>query len=272
MLPNGPHCPYLCAKRLKNNKMENNDQQLNLSGNSKGVLFGFLLMLGGALLLAFNFGWLNTDLRYVLFSWPMIFVVFAFIAISKKEFLGMLFWLVLAAFFLLPRIAHVYPDALPGVDGNFARTYWPVLLIIMGLAVVVRVVFRKQWSPFHKERITINKIEGGDGFYERKVVFGGHEDIFLEPVFRGGQIEAVFGGVEIDLRRTTLPEGDTHLQINAVFGGIKIYLPNDWLVISKVDTVLGGVENKRFAKQLHSEYSQRLIISGEVIFGGCEIL
>lgn len=253
--------------------MENNNKQVNFSGKSKGALFGFLLILTGTLFLAFNFGWLNTELRYVLFSWPMIFVCFAFIAISKKEFMGMLFWLVLAAFFLLPRIATVYPDALPGIDDNFTRNFWPILLIIVGVGVIIRIFFRKRWSSFDKNRkhFNVNEIEGTDGYYVRKVVFGGREDIFLEPVFRGGQIEVAFGGVELDLRRSSLPEGDTHLYINAVFGGVEIYLPDDWTVLPKVDAVLGGVENKRFTKNVQSDTSRKLFITGEVVFGGCEI-
>lgn len=255
--------------------MENNKQQMNLSGKSKGWIFGFLLILVGVLFLAFNFGWLNPALQSVLFSWPMIFVLFAFIALSKKEYWGILFWLLLAAFFLLPRIALIYPDALPGIDGDFAKIYWPVLLIMVGAGVLLKVLFIKQppnQISLEKDRhMKLNKIEGADGFYTRKVVFGGNEDIFLEPIFRGGRIEVVFGGVELDLRRTSLPEGDTFLYVEAVFGGIKLQLPNDWVVVPQVNTVLGGVENKRFGVVAHPDTSRRLLISGEMVFGGCEI-
>ncbi len=253
--------------------MENNDQQMNYSNRSKGSIFGFLLIVVGTLFLSFNRGWIDPSLRYVLFSWPMIFVIFAFIALSKKEYWALLFWLALAAFFLFPRIATLYPDALPGIDGDFASNYWPVLLIIVGAAIVLKIVFGKgiSCSRNNSEKFNVNQIEGTDGVYARKVVFGGNEDIFLEPVFRGGKIEVIFGGVELDLRRTTLPEGDTHLQIEAVFGGVKLYLPEDWVVVPKIDAVLGGVENKRFSKIGPSNSTSRLLITGEVVFGGCEI-
>lgn len=246
---------------------------MNYSNRSKGSIFGFLLIIVGTLFLAFNRGWIDPDLRYVIFSWPMIFVIFAFIALSKREYWDLLFWLALAAFFLLPRIATLYPDALPGIDGNFAGNYWPVLLIIVGAAIVLKIVFGKgiSCSRSGSEKFNVNPIEGTDGVYVRKVVFGGNEDIFLEPIFRGGKIDVVFGGVELDLRRTTLPEGDTHLQIEAVFGGVKLYLPEDWVVVPKIDAVLGGVENKRFSKTVPNESSSRLLITGEVVFGGCEI-
>ncbi len=254
--------------------MENNNEQpMNFSEKSKGGVFGFLLILAGVLFLAFNFGWIDPALRAIVFSWPMIFVVFACFAIAKKEFLGTLFWLLLAAFFLLPRIATLYPDALPGIDSDFARNFWPVLLILVGAGIVFKISFGKSFGckKHHHEKFHVNKIEDTDGVYVRKVVFSGNEDIFLEPVFRGGKIEVVFGGVELDLRRTTLPEGDTHLHVEAVFGGIKLYLPNDWIIVSKIDTVLGGVDNKRFFNPSETEPTRRLLITGEVVFGGCEI-
>ncbi|MDO5524144.1 MAG: DUF5668 domain-containing protein [Bacteroidia bacterium] len=253
--------------------MENNEQKMNFSDKSKGNVFGLLLILVGTLFLSFNRGWIDPSLRYIVFSWPMVFVVFAFFALVKKEYLGVLFWLMLGAFFLLPRIATLYPDALPGIDGDFARNYWPVLLILLGIGVVFRLSFgkRTRCKRYNKEHFEANYSEGGEGFYFRKVVFGGHEDIFLEPVFRGGKIDVVFGGVELDLRRTSLPEGDTHLHIDAVFGGVKLYLPDDWLVVPEISTVLGGVDNNRFTKTIHPDNSRRLLIGGEVVFGGCEI-
>lgn len=253
--------------------MENGKEQLKLSGRSKGGLFGFLLVLVGTLLLAFNFGWIDPTLRYVIFSWPALFLLFTIVALFRREFLTMFFWLALAAFFLLPRIAQLYPDALPGVDESFAETYWPILLILFGVGVILKIVFgTKSCRHRHLHRPYENvKVDGGNGVYIREVLFSGIEDIFLEPLFRGGQIQVVFGGVELDLRRTTLPEGDTILHVEAVFGGIKLYLPDDWVVIPKVRTVMGGVENKHFSRSTGEGASRRLIITGEMVFGGCEI-
>ena len=253
--------------------MEDNKQHVNYSEKSKGGLFGFFLIVIGVLFLSFNFGWLDPSLRRILFSWPMIFVLFAFVALSKKEYWGIAFWLALAAFFLLPRVARIYPDVFPGIDENFARNYWPILLIVVGVGILLSFSFGKRicCRRHNRQKIDFNKIEGTDGVYVRKVIFGGNEDIFLEPVFRGGKIEVVFAGVELDLRRTTLPEGDTHLSIEAVFGGVKLYFPNDWVVVPEIDAILGGVDNKRFSPVVPTEPSRRLIITGEVIFGGCEL-
>ena len=66
-----------------------------------------------------------------------LFVVFAIIALFKREYLALFFWLALAAFFLLPRIAHLYPDALPGINEDFTATFWPVLLIVVGAGLQI---------------------------------------------------------------------------------------------------------------------------------------
>jgi len=259
-----------------------NSKFTSCSRKSKSALFGLLIVAVGALFLAINLGWLDSELRQVVFSWQMIFVVFAIIALVRRKYLQMLFWTALGTFFLLPRIARVYPEALPAIDGNFASNYWPVLVILVGIGVILNIFFGKKrfflfglgTSTFSEngdfENVKFNKVEGTNGTYVREVIFGGHNDIFLEPVFRGGKIETVFGGVELDLRKTTLPEGDTLLEIESVFGGVILHLPDDWVVVPKFEAIFGGVENKR-PQVVQVDHSRRLIVTGEVIFGGCQI-
>ena len=242
---------------------------------TKGIFFGLLLILAGGLFLAFNLGWLDSSLREIVFSWQMIFIVLAVITLFHKRYLATLCWLGLGTFFLLPKIAKVYPNTLPWVDSDFAANYWPVLVIVFGIGVVLCIIFRKKVSLEVLIDLDTNddanKITGTDGTYNRKIVFGGSEDVFLEPVFRGGKIEVTFGGVELDLRRTSLPEGDTHLILEVIFGGVELRVPEDWKVISKIDAIFGGVEEKKQSKMIEVDSSRRLLITGNVIFGGCEI-
>ena len=260
--------------------METNKKDSSYSKKSCGVFLGLLIAMVGTLFLGFNLGWLDTSLRKVVFSWQMLFVVFVIISLLKRQYLSAFCWTVLGAFFLLPRIAKFYPEALPGIDGNFASNYWPILLIFLGIVIILQILFGKtMFFVFGTKVYSSGRTEDGnrkfnkaaaEGCYFREVVFGGHDDIFLEPVFRGGKIEVVFGGVELDLRKTTLPEGDTQLNIEIVFGGVKLTLPDDWKVITETETVFGGVENKR-PQVLQTGDARRLIIVGEVIFGGIEI-
>lgn len=117
-------------------------------------------------------------------------------------------------------------------------------------------------------------IRGGgrfdDGFVYYSTVFNGADNVFLEPVFRGGSIENVFGGVTLDLRKTTLQEGISHLSISSVFGGTTLLIPAGWNVEIQSDSVFGGFKDKRpFTDNI--EKGAKLIIKAECVFGGGEI-
>lgn len=254
---------------------------------TKGLLFGLLLVVAGFLFLSFNFGWIDPALRPVIFSWPMIFIVIGIVSFSKNNYIVSLFWLILGGFFLLPRITTVYPGSIQGVDSDFTYTYWPLLLILFGIGFILKVILEKRRKSerelsgtidtarpgYITETIgstdTIGSTENRGGHIVREVVFGGSESIFLDPVFHGGRISAIFGGVVLDLRRTQLPEGITYLDVEAIFGGVELRIPEDWLVEAKFQTVFGGLQDKRLVSS--PDNSRKLIIQGDLIFGGCEI-
>lgn len=239
------------------------------SSKSKGLAFGLLLIIAGLIFLSFNFGWLDPSLKFIIFSWPMIFIVFSVISFSKKDISVGFILLILGVFFLLPRIAITYPGIFGDFDPNFARNYWPVLLILLGVLIVLRIGSGK--NKIHRRNITSGSdtMEFQEGRVDKNVFFGGSENIFLESVFYGGSINATFGGVVLDLRKASLPEGETYLDINAVFGGIELYLPDNWKIETKIQTVFGGVEDKRRVYDVDD--SRKLIIQGNLTFGGCEI-
>jgi len=239
------------------------------SGRSKGIMFGLLLVIAGLLILFFNFGWIDPAFKMVLFSWPMIFIVAGILNFSRRDSLmPVIFWVV-GIFFLVPRIALAFPGSIPGLDADFAHNFWPLLLILLGVYFIWRVFTGKhrQWTHHHKFRA--DTVTGEGGRIEKRVVFGGSESIFLDPVFNGGALSATFGGIVLDLRRTTLPEGETCLDVEATFGGVELYIPGDWLVETRFQTVLGGVEDKRLVST--PDYARKLILRGDLIFGGCEI-
>jgi predicted membrane protein len=236
---------------------------------SKRVFFGLLLVVAGLLFLSFNFGWIDPALKPVLFSWPMIFVVMGIIGFSKRSYLVSFFWLILGFFFLIPRIVETYPGCIRGVDSDFAYTYWPLLLILFGIGFILNVALMKNCRRRGGFSRVTGTTEAVDGRIDKRIVFGGSESIFLDPVFYGGEISVVFGGVILDMRKTQLPEGETHLTIDVVFGGVELYIPGDWQVEAKIQTVCGGIDDKRSLSP--SDNSRKLIIHGDLIFGGCEL-
>jgi predicted membrane protein len=97
----------------------------------------------------------------------------------------------------------------------------------------------------------------------------GIDEIFLEPVFRGGEINNVMGGMKLDLRKTTLPEGVTTLEVDVICGGVDIIVPEDWYVEVVVDSFLGGFEDKRAGNGTFAD--RKLIIKVNAILGGGDI-
>ena len=86
--------------------------------------------------------------------------------------------------------------------------------------------------------------------------------------FRGGDLTAVMGGCEIDLRQAAI-EGEAVIDVFAMWGGIEIRVPENWSVVGRVTPILGGYEDK--TRPPRDAGTQRLIVRGMVIMGGVEI-
>lgn len=253
--------------------MENEIKNSFRSGQSKGLGFGILLMVIGVLFLGFNFGLIDSPLKRVIFSWPMILLVIGVGKTIKRDFFTAAILFIIGGFFLMPRIIHAYPQNFPGMDGSFTHIYWPLLLIAGGIFMILKRLYGKPCDHKgvygkHYQRQT--SYTSPTGTFSKNSIFGGGEHIVLEPDFKGGDINAVFGGLTLDLRHTTLAEGVSRLEVNAVFGGITIFVPNDWFVETNIDAVFGGFEDKRIVKQpLNTE--RKLVITGACVFGGGEL-
>ncbi len=241
------------------------------SGNShfSGVLiFGILLIAAGVLLLGFNMGWLDAAWRPILLSWQMLLIVIGLIQLSKKQFTAGAVVLLVGLFFIIPRIAHFFPELLPFDGTNLRQLILPFLLILVGIIILLGLINKHKITCFNTNNN--NRKNEAPGWLEKNIVFGGTREIVLDPVFKGGNINVVFGGIEVDLRNTTLPEGETVLEANVVFGGIEIFVPDDWYIEMRFSTIFGGYDDKRHAQE-PSDHSRKLIIKGNCFFGGGEI-
>lgn len=147
------------------------------------------------------------------------------------------------------------------VGGAGWGVVWPV--IIIGVGVLVLFHGRATWrrAPF----------AAGDDAVDISVLFGGDERRFTSSSFRGGRASAVFGGIELDLRDSSLAQGAV-LDVSALFGGVSIRVPESWRVEITGSPLFGGIEDAR--KQhaaTETGAAPVLKISASVTFGGLEI-
>ena len=256
--------------------MEENKMKFH-SHQRPGFIFGAILMLIGGLFLAFNFGLLESGWKHVVFSWQMLLIVIGVVSMLHRHVFTGLTLVTIGGFFIMPRLATACPETFHWVQSDFVRTYWPILLILAGVLILFHVMYCPSRHTSHcytnassyKKQHSRKSYSCNSGF-ERNSVFGNVEEIILDPVFAGGEFNAVFGGITLDLRKTTIPEGETVMELNGVFGGITVYAPDYWHIQFHMDSAFGGFQDNR-ARSEEIDHSRKLIILGACVFGGVEI-
>src|SRR6185436_13726953 len=88
--------------------------------------------------------------------------------------------------------------------------------------------------------------------------------------FRGGELTAVMGGIEVDLRQAQIANGEAVIDVFAFWGGIELKVPESWVVVGKVAPLMGGYVDKTRRQAKHDGH-QRLILRGMAIMGGVEV-
>ena len=245
--------------------MENSFQK---NKRRQGFALGALLIVAGGVLVAIN---LNLIPSYeIFFSWQTLLIVVGIICLFHRHVCEGLALVAVGKFFLIPSLAREMPECFPGINPDtFVSTYWSLLLVVAGVLVILSHFFKRGHCCF-KHRFEKKVFRGRRGGFSRNSVFGNDEHIILDEEFKGGEVNAVFGGITLDLRKTRLPEGETYLETNAVFGGIVIIVPEAWQVEFHLDSVFGGFQDNRSANA-EADRSRKLVIKGACVFGGGEL-
>jgi predicted membrane protein len=150
---------------------------------------------------------------------------------------------------------------------------WALALIVVGLLVM--------WSSLQARKIsaTFSGSAGETGTDLRTTlnevaIFGGVERKISSPDFRGGTVNAIFGGVELDLRDANMQQDEAKLEVNAVFGGVELRVPESWQVVSRGQAIFGGFvdETRNYRPEDPANLPRKaLILTGSAVFGGVEI-
>lgn len=99
-------------------------------------------------------------------------------------------------------------------------------------------------------------------------VFSSEKMNFSGEVFQGAELNAVFGGVECDLRNAVI-EQDCFIRASVVFGGIDIFVPNNINIKVSSNSIFGGISNK--TANYRNDAAPTLYIKGTCLFGGVDI-
>ncbi len=194
--------------------------------------------------------------------WPLALVLFGLARLVWPRHAGS--WLFGTALIV---VGGVLTAQNLGYTAFELRDWWPVLVILVGLSILLRGVFPRRLPAGLAEGFDTSTLEHGDQV-NIDATFGGIRQQNDSRSFKGGRIEATFGGVELDLRQAAMAGPEAVLELSARFSGIELRVPRDWLVVINVAPTLGAVNDHTVPPM---NPTQRLVLRGETVFGGVEI-
>ena len=200
---------------------------IDLCGRGRGgLLMGTVLVLVGLAFLLDHMGYVSV---YSLWwhYWPLLVVLAGVVNIvSRNRPWGAL----LIAVGVLLQLNQL------GITHFGWRDFWPMMLIALGILVL--------WGSFGlRKRPPVSASTGGDPrtTLNEAVVFGGLERRMISQDFQGGDITAIFGGVDLDLTEAHILGNEATLAITAIFGGVELRIPVGWQIAFRGAPIFGGV-------------------------------
>ena len=253
-------------------------------GNVRLIIGSVLIVLGGLLLLS-NTDVINLDWGwdFIRTWWPIILIAWGLWELVSGGFRFRMWPVVL----LLLGIGFQL-SALDLWEWDFS-VVWPVFIVIVGLAILLR---RRGRRERHRRRASGLVVDGvvegttvshpgsvagsGSGSYSGnggswRAVFNNLEEDYTGREFRGGEVEANFGNVVLDLRGATLPDEGARLDVNLTFGGLHLRVPEGWRIdYESVSAHFAQVQDNR-DQQAPEVVTGQVTVSGTATFGNLEI-
>ena len=224
------------------------------------VVFGAFIVVVGLFALLDNLHLF--DSRLVQPYWPLVFVALGALKISSVRRPGSVF----AGGALIAVGAGMTLQNL-GILHFEWRQLWPLALIWVGLGVIAKGIIvrgdvtnraapgQREERLEHRSRVDASATMSG-------IVLKNDSQEFA-----GGEINAVMGAVELDLRGAAIAT-EAVLHLSVIMGGVEIKVPREWSVVVAGSPLLGGMEDKTVPPM---SPGRRLVVEGSVIMGGVEI-
>lgn len=215
-------------------------------------LIGLLLVLFGGLLLLDQLG--IVDDVFGTF-WPLILLGLGLwgLATTGLGNGGALVLVALGVIFLGQEL-EVLPE-------DVWTVIWPLALVGAGL-----------WLLLGRTRPGPGRGRSTDDELSIVAVMGGRNEHVTSTTWRGGDITAIMGGVEVHLDEAIPVEEGAAIEITAIMAGVELYVPTDWQVEIHGTPLLGGIDDRR-SRSAPSVPGRRplLRVDATAIMGGIEI-
>ena len=216
------------------------------------LILGIAIIVLGVAFTLDNFGVLEVGSFWQ--YWPLIFVAVggAKLADSRRTgaWVSASSWILVGVWWILYNleVVDIHPIEL-----------WPILLVFAGLFMVQRAL-----RPAKKKSVSAD----ADKLTAYSMLSGVRRQSASSD-FRGGDLTAIMGGCEVDLRQAQISNGPAIVDVLAFWGGIDLQVPRSFTVQQEAVAMLGGCEDK--TDQSQADPDQILIVRGLAVMGGVVI-
>jgi predicted membrane protein len=228
---------------------------------SPQFVLGMLIIAVGVVFMLDNFDIISAGdfLRY----WPALLIVWGISKVSQshgspgKTFGWIL--IVIGSLMLLDRLEFI---------AFHLHDWWPLILIIIGLNFL-RGSWMRSRTKGADDSPWVSKGLDSEQFIKHIAIMSGVRRQVTSKDFRGGELTAIMGGCEIDLREADIKGEEAVIDVVAIWGGIEIRVPMGWSVSVKAMPIMGGVDDKTYPSKEGER--KRLVLTGNIVMGGVEI-
>jgi hypothetical protein len=231
--------------------------------HSRGGRFvmGGVIVLLGILFLLQNLGIIYV--AYIWQYWPVILIAMGLSraagdrGINRRASGGLI--AIVGLVFLARNLGYLHADVW--------QLFWPAILILVR-------GFARRGGPWSGGGPRMGGVSpASSNVLDEHAVFGGIRRRIESQEFEGGEVNAIFGGVEIDLRSAATKKDEIVIELNAVFGGVELRVPDTWDVTVRGAGIFGGYEDKTMPRRdPPSGKRPRLVITGDAVFGGVTVM
>lgn len=221
------------------------------------LVFGLFVMGLGVILGLDSMG--IADAGYLLRFWPVGLILLGTTIANRAEahsrFWGFV-WIIVGSWLLL--------RSLDVVRVGFWQLFWPAVFIFFGANLILKQL--RQSGHLVPSPVTSNRLFAIMSESKRR---------FDGKPFDGAYMTAFMGGCVLDLRRATVPPGETRVvEVFGIMVGHDIKVPQEWSVTLDVTPIMGDVKDKRAPSVTPPPLTgapPMLVVRGSVVMGEVKV-
>jgi predicted membrane protein len=227
------------------------------SAFSPKLVLGVAIIVAGLVLTLDNLFPENHEITHKIFRlWPLILVAIGVAKIRQdggNGNIGGWLFVIGGSILLLNSVFQIHlSNVLP-----------PLLVVAVGIVIVIKALKQSRGVPPELAR--------SDDFLQGTAIFGGFKRRILTQAFKGGELTAIFGGCELDLREAALDSGQARIDVFVLFGGGELRVPEGWEIANRATAMFGALNDKTHHGPSSTEARPCLVVTGLILFGGLEV-